>query len=162
MNLFKSGIFIILIILIIILSFSSQQVTVAVYLTVPEFLRITNLSKESLQFTIDMSSNQQVFGDKLSFEVHANVDYLLGISFNVEEDLSEAVKTLIEETYESYITDNSNNLVTNAESIPTIERDKGIQDYWLFFEMDMRLFSSVYLPEFEGYIGDVEITVSKL
>jgi len=135
---------------------------VAVYLNVPEFLRITNLSEDSLRFTIDMSSNQQVFGDNLSFEVHSNVDYLLGISFNVEKDLSQAVKTLIEETYESYITDNLNNLVVTAESISTTERDKGIQDYWLFFEMDMRLFSGVYLPEFEGYIGDVEITVSKL
>lgn len=162
MNLLKNSIFIILFILIFILSFSSQQVIVSAYLTVPEFLRIINLSKESLQFTINMSSDQQIFGDKLSFEVHSNVDYLLGIKFNLKKDLPKAVKTLVEETYESYITDNSNNLVTNAESIPISERDKGIQDYWLFFEMDMNLFSSVYLPEFEGYIGDVEITVSKL
>lgn len=139
----------------------SDSEAISVYLSVPEFIKITNLSKEQLFFEINLSEDNLVFGDNLVFDVYANINYLLVLEFKFKNDLSEDIKMLVEETYGFYITDLMNQIIVNAKENLFAERNKGIEKYKLIFEMDMSEFVSNKLPQFEGQIGNIEIIVSK-
>ena len=140
----------------------SDSQTISVYLSVPEFIKITNLSKDQMSFEINLSEGYIIFQDSILFDVYANIDYLLVLEFKLKNDLNEEIKMLVEETYGSYITDLSNQLIVSAKERLFAERNKGIEKYKLIFEMDMSEFISSKLPQFEGQIGNIEIIVSKI
>ena len=139
----------------------SDSEAISVYLSVPEFIKITNLSKEQLFFEINLSEDNLVFGDNLVFDVYANINYLLVLEFKFKNDLSEDIKMLVEETYGFYITDLMNQIIVNAKENLFAERNKGIERYKLIFEMDMSEYVGSNLPQFDGQIGNIEIIVSK-
>ena len=140
----------------------SDSQTISVYLSVPEFIKITNLSKDQMSFEINLSEDNLVFGDNLVFDVYANINYLLVLEFKFKNDLSEDIKMLVEETYGFYITDLMNQIIVNAKENLFAERNKGIERYKLIFEMDMSEYGGSNLPQFDGQIGNIEIIVSKI
>ncbi|HOB15447.1 MAG TPA: hypothetical protein PK894_00010 [Defluviitoga sp.] len=166
MQLLKSTIIGLLFILTINLSLCwgqvSHNVEVGIYLTIPEFIKITNISKEKLYFEIEMTDNDLIFEDNLFFDVYANVDYSLLLEFKTIDDLNENVKKLVQDTYDSYITDLTNQLIVDAKENRIAERNKGIERYKLIFEMDMTKSVESRYPQFEGQVGSIEVIVSKL
>lgn len=141
---------------------TSNSVEVGIYLTIPEFIKIANISKEKLYFEIEMTDNDLIFEDNLFFDVYANVDYSLLLEFKTIDDLNEDVKKLVQDTYDSYITDLTNQLIVDAKENRIAERNKGIERYKLIFEMDMTKYVESRYPQFEGQVGSIEVIVSKL
>lgn len=166
MQLLKSTIIGLLFILTINLSLCwgqvSHNVEVGIYLTIPEFIKITNISKEKLYFEIEITENNLIFADNLFFDVYANIDYSLGLEFNIKDDLTEEIKKLVQETFDSYIKDLEDRLIVAVKESLSAERNKGIERYKLIFEMDMTKYADSKLPQFDGQIGNIEIIVSKL
>lgn len=100
----KSELILILIFSIISQIFSANhQVSVEVYLQIPEYLIIKNLSKNELNFVVENIDNYSTFGDNLYFDVEGNVDYLISLNFLIEDSLNESIKGFIQETYNAYI-----------------------------------------------------------
>ncbi|MGI6476979.1 MAG: hypothetical protein ACOX1K_04590 [Defluviitoga tunisiensis] len=66
----------------------SDSQTISVYLSVPEFIKITNLSKDQMSFEINLSEDNLVFLESnLVFDVYANINYLLVLEFKLKNDL---------------------------------------------------------------------------
>ena len=161
----KSELILILIFSIISQIFSANhQVSVEVYLQIPEYLIIKNLSKNELNFVVENIDNYSTFGDNLYFDVEGNVDYLISLNFLIEDSLNESIKGFIQETYNAYIKEKdseNNEVVVGTKENSSAFRNKGFNTYQLFFGIDVSLYSGNYLPEFTGKVGNVEVIVSK-
>ena len=73
MKLYKRiSVFFLLILGITILSAQvSNSQTISVYLSVPEFIKITNLSKDQISFEINLSEGYMILQDSIFFDVYA-------------------------------------------------------------------------------------------
>ncbi len=145
------------------LAFSIEaNTTIPIYLEVPEYLEITDLSKQRLDLYAVIFDMLSTVEDSLTFKVLSNVNYNLQIDFSVLGGLSSLLKSLIENNYRILIFDSEGVQIINTDYNNAYVDSFGIHDYTLFFQLDVGFFGSIIYNFTEGKIGDMYITVSSI
>lgn len=138
----------------------SKETTVPIYLAVPEYLKITDLSDSRLDLNADNN-----FIDSLTFNVESNVNYYLGAEFTVLQDPHEnpQANLVIDSSHLSI--SNGGNVWESEEGssqdttigIQRIQGTPGSLEYSLTFW----LAEGGWIYKASGRkIGDIQITVS--
>ncbi|KUK81953.1 MULTISPECIES: hypothetical protein [Petrotoga] len=159
----KYSLFFTIIIIVASISFAiDEETTVPIYLTVPEYLKITDLSKTRLDLNVDNN-----FKDSLTFNVEANVEYNLGAEFTVLQDPHENPQA-------NLVIKSSHLSISNGENLWESEEGSsqdttiGIQEIQgtpgsLGYSLTFWLVEGGWIYNASGRkIGDIQITVSSL
>jgi len=126
----------------------SKDTIVPIYLTVPEYLKITDLQPTSLLLYADISNMFETIEASLTFRVKSNVNYNLTAVFTVLESLSNFQQGLIEDSYSLFL--------LGSGGTP------GIHNYILTFQLDVGFWEGLVYTFMEGQIGNIQITVSSI
>jgi len=142
----------------------NNETTVPIYLTVPEYLKITNLSKNRLDLYASLSNWGETVEDSLTFSVESNINYNLRVNFTVlstwNSFLNDLQISTIESAYRILIKDFADNEIINTDNNSSVFRTSGIQNYSLIFQLDVNLLEGLIYSFTEGKIGEIQITVS--
>lgn len=126
----------------------NEEFTVPIYITVPEYLKITDLSDSRLDLYANLSNWGDIVADSLTFNVESNVNYNLTADFTVLSSLPGWQQNLILGSYDL--------LLSGTVGAP------GIQNYSLTFQLNVGLLGAIIYTFMEGQIGTIELTVSSL
>jgi hypothetical protein len=124
----------------------SKETTVPIYLAVPEYLKITNLSDSRLDLYATVANWGDIVEDSLTFNVESNINYNLTANFTVLSSLPGWQQYLILGSYDL--------LLSGTGGTP------GIHNYILTFQLDVALLEGLIYTFMEGQIGNIQITVS--
>lgn len=125
---------------------TNEEFTVPIYITVPEYLKITNLSDTRLDLYATAANWGDIVEDSLTFNVESNINYNLTANFTVLSSLPGWQQYLILGSYDL--------LLSGIGGTP------GIHNYILTFQLDVGLLEGLIYTFMEGKIGDIQITVS--
>lgn len=144
----------------------SKETTVPLYLTVSEYVKITDLSKTRLDLYADISNWLSWVEDDLDFSVLSNVEYTIGVDFDVldpdhwtEEILNDLLKF-----HKIIIQDPQGNTI--IEKVGEYDNEvsgtlqPGNDKYKLTFKL--WVWGGIVFTFTEGQIGDIQITVSSI
>ena len=164
MRIIKSNIlFIIVFLLISTASFSIFQNTIIpVYLEIPEYLKITHLSKGRLDLYADINDKNKEVSDSLSFFVESNISYNLGISFSKDPVFGEYVK---DKDYNITVKNENGETIINKKAGDLSENNiaSGSKQYDLTFILTVTQKILDNMNSGVGNkIGDITITVSSI
>ncbi|PNS01385.1 hypothetical protein X927_00835 [Petrotoga mexicana DSM 14811] len=127
---------------------TNEEFTVPIYITVPEYLKITNLSDSRLDLYATIANWGDIVEDSLTFIVESNINYNLTAVFTVLESFSSFQQGLIEDSYSLFL--------SGSGGTP------GIQSYTLTFQLDVGLLQGIIYTFINGQIGNIQITVSSI
>ncbi|POZ90395.1 hypothetical protein [Petrotoga halophila] len=163
--------YILIVILFIIISsfiFSiNKEATVPIYLTVSEYLKITGLSDEPrLDLYADVSNWLSWVEDDLDFSVESNIQYTIGVDFDVldPDDWTEEILNDLLKFHKIIIQDPQGNTVIEKEgesgngTSGTLQ--PGNDKYKLTFKL--WVWGGIVFTFTEGQIGNIQITVSSI
>jgi len=151
----------------------SEGTSVPIYLTVPEYLKITDLSQSSLLLYADISNWFETVEASLTFKVKSNVNYNLTSNFEVADisaldfiDDSPLENSILEDSiknnYSLVISDEDGTQFVDDgdQGISVSSETPGIHNYSLTFQLDVEGLGLILYPITEGKIGTIKITVS--
>ena len=142
--------------------------SVPIYANIPEYVRLTDFSKNRLNLSAKINNYLSWVEDELSFSVISNVNYQLEVNFQVLEELSdiwiydETLKFLIENNYKIIISDVHNNeLIDTKDRIHAFSGGiPGKTEFFLNFKL--WVWGGTAFHFFEGQIGNITVTVSSI
>jgi hypothetical protein len=142
----------------------NEEFTVPIYLTVPEYLKITDLSDSRLDLYANIANWLSWVEDDLDFSVESNIQYTIGVDFDVldPDDWTEEILNDLLKFHKIIIQDPQGNTVIEKEG----ESDSGtsgvlqpgIDKYKLTFKL--WVWGGIVFTFTEGQIGNIQITVS--
>jgi hypothetical protein len=144
----------------------NEEFTVPIYLTVPEYLKITDLSDSRLDLYANIANWLSWVEDDLDFSVESNIQYTIGVDFDVldPDDWTEEILNDLLKFHKIIIQDPQGNTVIEKEgesgngTSGTLQ--PGNDKYKLTFKL--WVWGGIVFTFTEGQIGNIQITVSSI